>query len=85
MTQEATGLGDRKVASRIVRPVWAVKLASISLALWFAVGLPTQQVAAASGPQEVAPRLLWSSAQHDAGWAITRAERSALETGACRK
>jgi phospholipid transport system substrate-binding protein len=37
-----------------VRPVWAGKAASICLALWFAVGLPAQQAAAASGPQEVA-------------------------------
>ena len=42
------------MASRIVRPVWAGKPASICLALWFAVGLPAQQAAAASGPQEVA-------------------------------
>jgi phospholipid transport system substrate-binding protein len=42
------------VASRIVRPVWAGKAASICLALWFAVGLPAQQAAAVSGPQEVA-------------------------------
>ena len=44
------------MASRIVRPVWAGKPASICLALWFAVGLPAQQAAAASGPQEVAQR-----------------------------
>jgi phospholipid transport system substrate-binding protein len=41
------------MASRIVRPAWSGKPASICLALWFAVGLPAQQ-AAASDPQEVA-------------------------------
>ena len=44
------------MASRIVRPVWAGKLASICLALWFAVGLPAQQAAAASDPQQVTRR-----------------------------
>ena len=44
------------MASRIVRPVWAGKLASICLALWFAVGLPAQQPAAASDPQQVTRR-----------------------------
>ena len=42
------------MVSRIVRPVWSGKLASICLALWFAVGLLTQQAVAASKPQEVA-------------------------------
>jgi len=42
------------MVSRIVRPAWPGKLASTCLALWFAVGLLTQQAAAASNPQEVA-------------------------------
>ena len=41
------------MVSRIVRPAWSGKLASICLALWFAVGLLTQQAVAASKPQEV--------------------------------
>ena len=41
------------MASRIVRPFWSRKPASICLALWFTVGLPTQQAAAASDPQDV--------------------------------
>ena len=42
------------MASRIVRSARSGKPASICLALWFAVGLPAQQAAAASDPQEVA-------------------------------
>jgi phospholipid transport system substrate-binding protein len=42
------------MASRIVRLAWSGKPASICLALWFTVGLPAQQAAAASDPQEVA-------------------------------
>ena len=42
------------MVSRIVRPAWPGKLTSTCLALWFAVGLLTQQAAAASNPQEVA-------------------------------
>ena len=42
------------MVSRIVRPTWPCKLARICFALWFAVGLLTQQAAAASNPQEVA-------------------------------
>jgi phospholipid transport system substrate-binding protein len=44
------------MASRIVWPAWTGKPASITVALWLAVGLPTQQAAAASDPQEVAQR-----------------------------
>ena len=42
------------MASRIVPLAWSGKPASICLALWFAIGLPAQQVAAASDPQDVA-------------------------------
>ena len=42
------------MVSRIVRPTWPCKLARICFALSFAVGLLTQQAAAASNPQEVA-------------------------------
>ena len=42
------------MASRIVPPAWSGKPASICLALGFAIGLPAQQAAVASGPQDVA-------------------------------
>ena len=42
------------MANRIVPPSWSGKPASICLALWFAIGLLAQQVAAASDPQDVA-------------------------------
>ena len=44
------------MAGRIVRPAWSGTPASICLALWVAIGLPTQQAAAASNPQEVTQR-----------------------------
>ena len=42
------------MASRIVPPAWSGKPASICLALGFAIGLPAQQAAVASDPQDVA-------------------------------
>jgi len=42
------------MANRIVPPAWSGKPASICLALGFAIGLPAQQAAVASGPQDVA-------------------------------
>lgn len=42
------------MASRIVPPAWFGKPASICLALGFAIGLPAQQAAVASDPQDVA-------------------------------
>ena len=42
------------MANRILPPSWSGKPATICLALWFAIGLLAQQVAAASDPQDVA-------------------------------
>ena len=42
------------MANRIVPPAWSGKPASVCLALGFAIGLPAQQAAVASDPQDVA-------------------------------